>query len=278
MPNRFTAKTNVRQNALRAASRIAIVTAGALILCAAGAPRASAWGVTWSDEFTGVNNQPWSGNWTYTTGGGGFGNNEIQTYVNSWANSHVVSDGTGTDSQALQIQAQQDGAGRWYSAKIDSYGKHTFGPGTYLEFRCKFPNSGKGYWPAGWTLGTQGGAWPACGEIDTVEEINGQWENHQSLHMPGWDPTVVRTVNSSTSTYHNYGMWWPADTNSITFSTDGQNTATFYRGQAGTWEFNSNQQEFVILNLAIGGNWPGNPDGSTRANGNFDIDYVRQYN
>ena len=238
---------------------------------------AAAWGVTWSDEFTGVNNQPWSGNWNFDTGGNN-ANHELETYVNSWANCHIISDGTGSDNQALQIEAQTDTSHRWYSARINTFGKHTFGPGTYLEFRCKFPNSGKGYWPAGWTLGTVGGAWPACGEIDTAEEINGQWENHQSLHMPGWDPTVVKTVSSSTSTYHNYGMWWPADTNSITFNVDGTNTATFYRGQAGTWEFNSNQQEGIIINLAIGGDWPGSPDGSTSPNGNFDVDYVRQYN
>jgi len=259
-------------------SHVVLSAVAGAVLLGMSQNAAAAWGITWSDEFTGVNNQPWAGNWNFTTGAGGFGNNELQTYVNSWANCHVISDGTGTDNQALQIEAQTDTSHRWYSAKIDTFGHHTFGPGTYLEYRVKFPNSGKGYWPAGWTLGTQGGAWPACGEIDTAEEINGQWENHQSLHMPGWDPTVVKTVNSSTSTYHNYGVWWPADTNSITFNVDGTNTATFYRGTAGTWEFNSNQQEGIILNLAIGGNWPGNPDGSTRANGNYDIDYVRQYN
>ena len=278
MQYRLTTKVSVARQILETAGRIAVSSAAALLLFASASGHASAWGITWSDEFTGINNQPWSGNWNYTTGGGGFGNNELQTYVNSWANSHIISDGTGTDNQALQIEAQQDGAGRWYSAKIDTFGKHTFGPGTYLEFRCKFPNSGKGYWPAGWTLGTQGGAWPACGEIDVAEEVNGQWENHQSLHMPGWDPTVVKTINQSTTTYHNYGAWWPADCGSITFNVDGTNTATFYRGQAGTWEFNSNQTEGVIINLAIGGNFPGNPDGSTHANGNYDIDYVRQYN
>jgi len=263
----------------KVAGRVVLSAVAGIVLLGMSQHAASAWGITWSDEFTGAASgaQPWSGNWNYETGPAGQ-NGEIETYVNSWANSHMIWDGTGTDSQCLQIEAQTDSSHRWYSARINSFGKHTFGPGTYLEFRCKFPNAGKGYWPAGWTLGTQGGAWPACGEIDTAEEVNGQWENHQSLHMPGWDPTVVKTVNSSTTTYHNYGMWWPADTNSITFNVDGTNTATFYRGQAGTWEFNSNQQEGIIINLAIGGFFPGNPDGSTKPNGNFDVDYVRQYN
>src|SRR5258705_9029588 len=96
-----------------------------LFLLAAGAPRASAWGITWSDEFTGVNNQPWSGNWNFETGGGGWGNNEWQIYVNSWANCHVVSDGTGTDGQALRFRAETSNGqwnGQWYSARIQTYG------------------------------------------------------------------------------------------------------------------------------------------------------------
>jgi hypothetical protein len=249
-----------------------------LLTLGVGAHQASAWGITWSDEFTGASTaaQPWSGNWSFQTGGNN-ANNEQEIYVNSWANAHMIWDGTGTDSQALQIEAQS-GGGNWYSARINTYGKHTFGPGTYVEFRCKFPNAGQGYWPACWMLGTVGGQWPACGEMDVAEEVDGQWENHQSLHMPGWDPTVVWTVNQSTSTYHTYGVWWPADTNSITFNMDGSNSATWYRGQGGTWEFNSNQQMYIIINLAIGGNFPGNTNGSTQNDGNFDVDYVRQYN
>jgi len=252
-----------------------------LLLLGVGAPRAIAWGITWSDEFTGINNQPWSGNWSFETGGGGFGNGELETYVNSWANCHIVSDGTGTDGQAMQFEAQTDNGqwnGNWYSARINTYGKHFVVPGSYVEYRCKFPNSGQGYWPAGWMLGTVGGNWPACGEIDVAEEVDGQWENHQSLHMPNWNPTVVWTVDHSTTTYHNYGAWWPADGSSITFNMDGNNSATYTRGGGGTWEFNNNNKFFIILNLAIGGFFPGNPNSGTQVNGNFLVDYVRQYN
>jgi beta-glucanase (GH16 family) len=230
----------------------------------------------WSDEFTGASTSatPYSGTWSYDTGAGGWGNNEWETYVNSWANCHVIWDGTGTDSQALQIEAQTDSSGRWYSARINTNGKHNFGPYGYYEARCKFPNSGQGYWPAFWMLGTNIGSvgWPACGEIDIAEEINGQWENHQSLHMPGWDPTLVTSPYQSTTTYHNYGANWQPGY--ITFYVDGNATGTFSRGGGGTWVFD-NQTTFILLNLAIGGNWPGNPTGA--ANGNFDIDYVRQY-
>jgi beta-glucanase (GH16 family) len=230
----------------------------------------------WSDEFTGVNNQPNSAVWGYDTGAGGWGNNEWETYVNSWANAHVISDGTGTDNQALQIEAQTDSSGRWYSARINSAGRHTVGPYGYVEYRCKFPNAGAGYWPAAWMLGNNIGSvgWPACGEVDIAEEVDGQWENHQSLHMPGWDPTVVWTVNQSTTTYHNYGANWQPG--SITFYMDGQVSATFSRGGGGTWAFDNNPM-FLIINLAIGGNFPGSPNSSTQANGNFDVDYVRVY-
>lgn len=278
-----TTKTIDIQHLRCANRRVMCSVFAALLLIGAGANRASAWGITWSDEFTGASSgaQPWSGNWSYELGGGGWGNNELETYVNSWANSHMVWDGTGTDSQALRIEAQTDtGAwnGHWYSARINSYGHHLVVPGSYVEFRCKFPNSGRGYWPAAWMLGTVGGAWPACGEIDVAEEVDGQWENHQSLHMPNWDPTVVKTISNSTTTYHNYGAWWPADGSSITFNVDGVNTATFSRGGGGTWEFNTNNRFFMIINLAIGGNFPGNPNSGTAVNGDFFVDYVRQYN
>jgi hypothetical protein len=281
MKNNYTTKTTHVQRLCSANPRVLFSVLTGLLLLGAGATRVSAWGITWSDEFTGINNPPWAGNWQYDTGGGGWGNNELEIYVNSLANCHIVSDGTGTDSQALRFEAQTDTGkwnGQWYSARINTASHHLVVPGSYVEYRCKFPNSGQGYWPAAWMLGTVGGTWPACGEIDVAEEVDGQWENHQSLHMPNWNPTVVNTINSSTTTYHNYGAWWPADGSSITFNVDGNNTATFSKGGGGTWEFNTNNKFFIILNLAIGGNFPGNPNSSTAVNGNFFVDYVRQYN
>jgi hypothetical protein len=280
---KYNSKINVTgiRHLLAVNCRVMFLVVAILLLLGISATRVSAWGITWSDEFTGINNPPWSGNWGYDTGGGGWGNNELEIYVNSLANCHIVSDGTGTDSQALRFEAQTDTGkwnGQWYSARINTYGHHYVVPGSYVEYRCKFPNSGQGYWPAAWMLGTVGGTWPACGEIDVAEEIDGQWENHQSLHMPNWNPTVVNTINSSTTTYHNYGAWWPADGSSITFNVDGNNTATFSKGGGGTWEFNTNNKFFIILNLAIGGNFPGNPNSSTAVNGNFFVDYVRQWN
>lgn len=233
--------------------------------------------LVWQDKFTGASTSatPNPNVWAYDLGAGGWGNNEWQTYVNSWANCHVVSDGTGTDNQALRIRAERDSAGKYYSARIKTQGKVAFGPYGYYEARCKFPNAGKGYWPAFWTLGTNitSVGWPSCGEIDIAEEINGQWENHQSLHAPGWDPTSVRTVNQSTTTYHTYGVMWQPEY--ITFYVDGVATSTYTNGHNSAWVFN--KQVFLILNLAVGGNWPGSPDGSTQVPADYYIDYVRVY-
>jgi len=234
-------------------------------------------GLVWQDEFEGAATgaQPNSATWGYDTGAGGWGNNELETYTTSATNAHMIWDGTGTDSQALQIEADSSG-GTWYSARLTTAGKHSFGPYGYYEARCKFPNAGDGYWPAFWFLGNNIGSvgWPTCGEIDVAEEINGQWANHQSLHMPNWNPTLSTSPNSSTTTYHNYGANWQPGY--VAFYVDGQATGTFSEGGGGTWEFD-NQTMYMLLNCAVGGNWPGNPDGSTQSAGYFDIDYVRQY-
>jgi len=254
--------------------------AGLLLFGAASVSHAQApagYVFVWSDEFAGAASSamPNSSTWGFDTGAGGWGNNELEYYTSNSANAHDIWDGTGTDSQALQIECTEY-AGTWYSARINTEGKHSFGPYGYYEARCKFPNAGDGYWPAFWMLGNNIGSvgWPSCGEIDIAEEVNGQWQNHQSLHMPNWNPTLVTTPNSSTTTYHNYGANWQPGY--VTFYVDGNATGTFTEGGGGTWEFD-NQTMFILLNLAMGGSFPGNPDGSTQNNGCFDVDYVRQY-
>jgi hypothetical protein len=286
MKNKSINQNNSLARARRIGTRIALAAFG-LLLFETCTPHALGWGITWSDEFTGANSgaQPWVGNWQYELYTGG-NNGEVQTYVNSWANSHMVWDGTGTDSQALQIEAQTDTGnqwGHWYSARIDSNwhngGGHTFGTGTYLEFRCKFPNAGKGYWPACWCLGTTGGNWPANGEIDVAESANNTEGNWQTLHMPGWNPGTFESIGDATTAYHDYGVWIQGDGSYINFVLDGNTQQTIYRGGGGTWEFNPGRQFYIIINLAIGsGGFAGPVDGSTQDNGNFDIDYVRQWN
>lgn len=279
--NRLGRKTAAASRRRGVAGRIAATAASALLTwgmaTASHAQAPSGMGFVWGDEFDGAGSsaQPNSGTWTYDTGGGGWGNNELEVYTSNSDNAHDIWDGTGTDSQALQIKATNSG-GTWYSARLKTQGVHSFGPYGYFETRCKFPNGGQGYWPAFWMLGTNIGSvgWPACGEIDIAEEIDGQWDNHQSLHMPGWDPTLSTVPNSSTTTYHTYGANWQPGY--VTFYVDGNATGTFSEGGGGTWEFD-NQTMFLLLNLAVGGNWPGYPNSGTAGTGYFDVDYVRQY-
>lgn len=264
-----------------AASLLALAAA-TLLSCGLNQPAAAqapaGMGRVWADEFTGAASSatPSASSWSYQTGGGGWGNNELEVYTNNADNAHMIWDSTGTDSQALQIKATNSG-GTWYSARIITAGKVSFGPYGYFEARCKFPNAGRGYWPAFWFLGNNIGSvgWPTCGEIDVAEECNGSWDNHQSLHMPGWDPTLVTTPNNSTGSYHNYGVNWQPGY--CTFYVDGNQTGTFSRGGGGTWEFDG-QTVYMLLNMAVGGNFTGGgTDGSTQGTGYFDIDYVRQY-
>jgi len=258
-----------------------LITAAAAIL--ALAPLAahavpSGYTLNWSDEFNGAaNSQPNSAVWGFDLGGGGWGNNELETYVNSVANCHVIADGAATDGKALQIEMQTDTSGRYYSARINTGGKKTVGYG-YIEYRAQMPNAGAGYWPACWMLGNNIGSvgWPACGEIDIMEEVNGQNNNHGSLHGPNYNPTAIINGSSFTSAYHTYGALWQA--NSIAFYVDGNvyETQTSAGAPGGGWVWNNNPN-FFLINLAMGGNFPGGPNSSTHIPGDLKVDYLRYY-
>lgn len=258
---------------------IAIVGLALLSGTSAHAQAPSGYTLSWSDEFNGaVGSAPNSANWVYNTGAGGWGNDELETYVNSNANCHIISDTTGTDSLALQIEAQTNSSGQWYSARITTLGKKSVGPYGYMEIRAKYPTAGQGYWPAGWMLGTDypTAGWPECGEIDIAEEVNSQNINHGSLHAPSnWNPTAQVNVSNATTTYNNYGALWTST--AITFYLNGTAYETCSKSSApsGGWVFTST--DYFLLNLAIGGSFPGNPNSSTKDDGNFDIDYVRYY-
>jgi len=195
----------------------------------------------------------------------------------------IVSDPAATDGRALAIRAQ-DTNGSYTSARIKTSGTFTFQYGR-LEARARVP-SGVGCWPAFWALGSNNPTvgWPACGEIDVMEWV-GQTPSHikGSLHATGYsggqslNADCVLPGNSSYSDgYHVFAVdWYP---NEIVFSMDG----TVYEDQkesgipAGSaWPFV--QPFFIILNFAIGGNWPGPPDADTIFPQDFRIDYVRVY-
>jgi len=155
-----------------------------------------------------------------------------------------------------------------------------------IEARMKLPES-QGMWPAFWLLGNNITAvnWPACGELDVMEHIDGSNPKNEgfdwvqgSIHGTGLNGgTQYHPAGFSASAWHTYGMIWTKG--KIQYYVDDPNyiyTTFTPSTQAGTWPFDSGP-EFVILNLAVGGNWPGSPNTSTVFPSETQVDYVRVY-
>ncbi len=252
-----------------------------------GGIRAAQPQLVWSDEFNqSIGTQPDPTKWSYDLGVGtppGWGNNELETYTNSTSNSLVVSDPAATDGKALAIRAQ-NANGSYTSARIKTSGTFTFKYGR-LEARARVP-SGVGCWPAFWALGSNNPTvgWPACGEIDVMEWV-GQTPSHVkgSLHATGYSggqslnaDDVLPGDASYSDGYHVFAVDWYPD--QIIFSMDGtvyevRKESDIPPGSA--WPFV--QPFFIILNFAVGGDWPGPPDANTIFPQDFRIDYVRVY-
>ncbi|GDY32707.1 glycoside hydrolase family 16 protein [Gandjariella thermophila] len=246
---------------------------------AAGAP--ASWRLTWSDEFTGQGGTaPDASRWRYDTGGGGWGNAELEYYTGNRNNSYL--DGAGN----LVIQARQDDAAQyscWYgtcrytSARLLTAGTFSQAYGRF-EARIQIPR-GQGMWPAFWALGNNIGSvgWPASGEIDVMENIGREPASvHGSLHGPSFDTTSTYTLpgGAFADGFHTFAADWYPD--HISFSVDGQVYDTRYRAASGSgWVFD--HPFFLLLNVAVGGNWPGSPDGSTSFPQRMLVDYVRVY-
>ena len=242
-----------------------------------GAPYGN-WNIAWSDEFNGSSLNPQT--WTYDlgNGSGGWGNNELEDYTSSAANSHV-------SGGCLHIVAQKQSAGgqNYTSARIKSEGLFSFQYGR-LEWRAQLPN-GVGFWPALWTLGTNitGIGWPGCGEMDVVENNGGVPGTVQgSLHSGSDETAVYNFLNGdSVTNFHTYTLDW--GTNAILFYVDGHlyESQTNWSSTVGAYPIPFNQPFFIIMNLAVGGNYLGNPGTNTINTSSFPgemlVDYVRIY-
>lgn len=241
--------------------------------------------LAWSEEFhQPVGAKPDPAVWNYDLGGGGWGNGESETYVNDQSHAHVISDPAATDGRALQIQATTEGPGKYTSARIHTENKITAQYG-YIEARIRLPY-GKGIWPAFWMLGSDLGTvgWPRCGEMDIMENLGSEPSiNHGSLHGPGFSGSnslhaayTLPPGRQFKDGYHLFAIEWsPA---SVTFSVDGIPYETRTPADVpvgGTWAFS--HPFFFILNVAVGGGWPGSPDASTRFPQEMRVDYIRVY-
>jgi beta-glucanase (GH16 family) len=250
---------------------------------AAAATAPTTWQPSWSDDFNGpAGSTPDATKWKFDVGGGGWGNNELEYYTNTRNNSYL--DGNGN----LVIQARNDDAAQyscWYgtcrytSARMLTAGMFTQAYGRF-EARIQIPR-GQGMWPAFWALGDNIGSvgWPASGEIDTMENIGKEPASvHGSLHGPSnYNTTSTYTLSSGAfaDSFHTFAADWYPD--HISFSVDGQIYNSQYRANAGSgWVFD--HPFFLLLNVAVGGNWPGSPDGTTSFPQKMLVDYVHVFN
>lgn len=257
--------------------------------------------LVWSDEFTnstGALAQPNPLIWTYDTGAGGWGNSELETYC-GWGSSTSPcstsnpSEYIGTDGY-LHIEAQQPSGNVYTSARLKTQGLFSFQYGR-IEFRAQVPEE-QGFWPANWLLGNNIATvnWPACGEQDVLERVNvaltPDW-NEGSVHGPGFTGATglgsqyLFPVPGTAATFHSYGMIWsqgsvsyyvsdtPNPTNPAPYVT--YTTSSLSSGMV--WPFDAGQSNFIILNLAIGGDYPGAPDNTTPFPSEMLVDYVRIY-
>jgi beta-glucanase (GH16 family) len=251
----------------------------ALFFLLAGAARAE-WRLTWSDEFNGTVID--TNHWKFETGNHrGWGNRELEYYTGRPENAYVR-DGM------LHIVARKEATNgsAYTSARMKSQGLFSQKYGRF-EFRARMPE-GQGYWPALWLMPENSpyGRWPGCGEIDIMENKG---------KSPGIVAGTIHFSNATNRTHmardgyyrfpegngatnlHVYALEWR--TNSIQWFVDGQHfeTQTKWSTAAAPYPAPFNQPFYIIMNLAVGGKYGGDPDDTTVFPGEMEVDYVRAY-
>ncbi len=238
------------------------------------------WQLTWSDEFNGSAGQlPDASKWNYDLGNGGWGNQELENYTKNPEN--VSLDGSG--NLVITAKSENLAGSSFTSARIKTQNlfSQTYGR---FEARLKTPY-GPGIWPAFWMLGSnaQTETWPKCGEMD-IMELKGQQPNinHGSIHGPGYSGGSAITDsyallnNRFDSDYHVFAMEWNAD--KIDFFVDGYLYERIQKNDVsakGQWVYD--HPFYLILNVAVGGNFVGFPTAQTPLPQKMIVDYVRVY-
>jgi beta-glucanase (GH16 family) len=242
------------------------------------------WKLTWSDEFNGPDGSAVDPTkWKHDVGGTGWGNGELEYYTDGTQNA-VVQGGYLVVTATVQGASQHKcsyGTCRYTSARLLTQGLFSQQYGRF-EARAQMP-SGKGLWPAIWALGDNIATvrWPTCGEIDFMETIGTDVStNHGSLHMPSnYGPTGTYKLANGASfadAFHTFAIEWEPGT--IRFYVDDQLYETRNKSSvpgADTWEFE--HPFFLLVNVAVGGQWPGSPDSTTTFPQTLKVDYVRVY-
>ncbi|RYF85677.1 MAG: glycoside hydrolase family 16 protein, partial [Chitinophagaceae bacterium] len=227
--------------------------------------------LVWSDEFD-VSGAPDPSKWGYDLGAGGWGNQEVQHYTNRIDNA-VVSNGT------LKIHAIRENLyapAPFTSARLLTKDKFAFKYGK-VEVSAKVP-AGVGTWAAAWMLGANINTvgWPACGEIDIMEHLGREINKvYGTLHYPGRSggnaDGSTKMITNATTQFHKYSLDWSAT--AIKIYVDDQLIHSVNNSTAIPF----NHDFFIILNLAMGGNFGGPVDPSVNG-ATLEVDYVRVYN
>jgi len=263
---------------------ILLSLAACLLLMATSASGETCPSLVWSDEFDG-NSLDTTNNWSHQVGNGcdiglcGWGNNELQDY--QAASTEVLN---GFMKITADRHVSPSGQVQYTSSRINSIGKRSFQYGLF-EARIKIPAS-QGFWPAFWMLGDNIAdvGWPACGELDIMENIGAEPKTvHGTMHFgPPWpnnqytgETAHVLGTNNFADDFHVFSMEKFED--KIRILVDGvvYMTRTPEDIAPQPWPFNG--PAHFLLNVAIGGFWPGNPDSTTVFPSTMEVDYVRVY-
>lgn len=237
------------------------------------------WKLTWGDEFD-KSGLPDSTKWKYDTGGHGWGNNELQYYTHADTNNAIVKEGK-LHITALKKSVEKN---NYISAKLITKERQLFTYGR-IEISAKLP-PGRGTWPAIWMLGNNidTAGWPLCGEIDIMEHVGfnkdsvfGSVHTQSYNHIAGTQTTKGLFIQNPYTAFHVYGIEWSPE--KIDFFIDGNKYLSFKNQHLSVKEWPFDQPFYLILNVAVGGNWGGQQGVDEIVfPATMEVDYVRVYN
>lgn len=281
---------------MRFASYISLLSVLGTSVSAWDAPSYDGYRLVWAETFAGPSNGlPNENNWNIIDGNLGV-NNELQTYRRNARNAQT------SGGYTLQLVPWKDGSD-WTSGRLES--KYTFTPQagkrTMAEAQIRFGGNNldtkQGIWPAFWLLGDSirsGTAWPGCGELDILETVNGQLNGYGTIHCNVYPGGVCNepsgrgaSVPIPNQDWQRWRIVWDRTSGdwrsqSITWF---MNDRQFHQvrgdqlNDQGVWESLTAKPLFFILNVAVGGNWPGYPNGNTLGGygAMMEVGYVAQY-
>lgn len=252
---------------------------------------ADQWRLVWHDEFRGpAGTPPDPAKWQHDQGGWGWGNREFQYYTDRVENAALDGEGSLAITARAVTEAEPLDDECWYgpcrftSARLLTHKKFSFTYGL-VEARIRIP-FGQGIWPAFWMLGENFAevGWPACGEIDIMENIGREPDKvHGTVHGPGYcggngigGTTALPDGQRVTDAFHVFAVDWRPD--SIRWFMDNHQYFELKREQippGAPWPFD--HPFFLLMNVAVGGDWPGSPDETTTLPQTMRVDFVRVF-